>query len=83
MIGSIHCYSSSIEGHGDKTMVRIMAGRWRVARDITEAEENDANKYAPAAILQCDRCGTRQVVEGSNKHPLAQAARVPDQSVFK
>jgi hypothetical protein len=59
------------------------AGRWRYARNVTEREETDANRYAPAAILECDRCGARAVIEGSNKHPRAAAERVPDQSVFE
>jgi hypothetical protein len=61
----------------------LKTGRWRYARDVTEHEENEANRYAPAAILECDRCGARAVLEGSNKHPRAAAERVPDQSVFE
>lgn len=55
-------------------------GRWRYARNVTEREEIEANRYAPAAILECDRCGARATIEGSNKHPRA-AARARARSI--
>lgn len=57
-------------------------GTFRVAPDVTQAEEEEANRYAPAAILCCDKCGNRAVFESANRHPNAHAARVPSQSVF-
>lgn len=53
-------------------------GTWRVAPNVTEDEEREANARAPAAILRCSACGLRQVVEGANRY----RHEVPSQDVF-
>lgn len=51
----------------------------RYARNVSVAEEAEANRNAPAAILDCTACPDRMVVEGTNRHrPNAP----PDLSVF-
>lgn len=55
-------------------------GTWRVAPNVTEREEAEANERAPAAILRCTACGVRQVIEGANRH---RHAAPPPQDVFE
>lgn len=48
-------------------------------RGITAEEETEANRNAPAAIVECDVCGEIRTIEGTNRHPHR---KTPDQSVF-
>jgi hypothetical protein len=58
-------------------------GTLRVARDVTEHEEIEANRFEDAAILVCSKCGERIFDDTVSSRPdRYRKPRVPDQSVF-
>ena len=66
-----------------KCTFRGCGGTLHVAPNVTEKEEEEANRYEDAAIFRCASCGLRHVDTTSTRPDRYRKKRVPDQSVFE
>jgi hypothetical protein len=73
-------------GSGDQVLIPKnckCGGTLHVARDVTESEEEQANRNEDAAIFRCAACGLRHVDYTSTRPDRYRNPPVPDQAVFK